>query len=169
MLEALKKIINKLNGVVIAVTVDDEVKKMLSSNKKITEIYTLEKSKIFGNIKHEKKSVKLRKMKKQYKNKTDCILVDVNGVNIDLNKIVNNTYLLTKKKIIFYGIYDEYDVDKLAKKYERYNAKSYKKMYGDSFILEIDMKNLKLIHTIINIIIDFFVDVIDIIGNLLVS
>ena len=169
MIDDLKKIIAKLEGVVIAVTVDDEVKKALSFNKKITEIYTLEKTKTFGNMKHERKPVNLRKVKKKFKNKTDYILVDINGVNIDLNKIVNNTYLMTKKKIIYFGIYDEYDVDRLAKKYERYNAKCDKTMYGDSFILEVNMKNLKLKNTFINLIIDLFVDIIDIIGNLLLS
>ena len=169
MQDVLKKIIAKLDGIVIAVTVDDEVKKILSSNKKITDLYTLEKSKILGNLKHEKKSIKLRKIKKKFKNKADYILVDVNGVNIDLNKIINNTYRLSKKKIIFYGIYDEYDVDRLAMKYSRYNAKCDKKMYGNSFILEVDVKNIKLKNRFIDIIKDFFMDIIDIIGNLLLS
>ena len=97
------------------------------------------------------------------------MLCDINGINTDLFKVLNKSYNLIDKSIIYYGILDSYDVDRLIKRYERYGCKCIKKIHADSFVLEIDMTHIKVKNKFLYKIIDFFNDIVEFIGNLLVA
>ena len=172
--EELKKIIKKIKGSLILVAVNNSyVLDTVYKNNSITEMYSLDRTKLFNKDKRIKKgtSVKIRKVKKKFKdsNKLDYMLCDVNGINIDLNRVIYNTYNIIGKKIIFYGIYDEYDVDRIVKKYQRYGCICHKKMYDKEFILEVDTNKINVKKGFVHKIGDIFTDIIEGIGNLLIG
>lgn len=148
------------------VSLSDEYKNIIINNKNITSIYTLDR-RLFS--KNNKDNIKINKLKKNYKNKIDYMICDVNGVNIDLNKVIYNTYNVISKKIIYYGIKDEYDVDRIIKKYERFSFTCNKKIYDNSFILEINTSKRNVKRLFLYKIKDLCVDLIEVIGNILFS
>lgn len=148
------------------VSLSDEYKNIIMNNKNITSIYTLDR-RLFS--KNNKDNIKINKLKKNYKNKIDYMICDVNGVNIDLNKVIYNTYNVISKKIIYYGIKDEYDVDRIIKKYERFAFTCNKKIYDNSFILEINTSKRNVKRLFLYKIKDLCVDLIEVIGNILFS
>lgn len=170
MIEKLKDIISKMEGTLLAVGVFEmSIIRAIDNNPKIIDSYKLEdKSKI---TKEERKkgtkNVKFRKLKKTLKHKMDYVLCDVNGLNFNLRSFINNSYDLSNKQIIYFGLYDCYDVDILEKKYKRYNAKIKRMNFDNHFILIIDTQNLqpnpfvKLYYKIV----DLFLDFIEAIGN----
>lgn len=166
----IKKIVKTLKGTLLVVSVNNNyILDSISKNKNLKEIYSLDRTKIFNKPLKKTNNVKLRKLKKKFKNKLDYMLCDVNGINIDLNKVIYNTYSIIDKEIIYYGIYDEYDVDRIIAKYTRFGATCNKKMYDKEFILRVDIYNIKVSKLFIYKILDFFKDVIEFIGNLLMS
>ena len=169
--DTLKKIIKEIKGNALLVGISNQyVLDTIYKNKDLVNIYTLDRAKLFNKQpKQKSESVKLRKLKKRFKDGLDYMICDVNGINIDLRKVMYNTYTLIGKEIIYYGVYDEYDVDRLAKKYQRYNCKVEKKIYDDSFILVIKVKDIKVTKLFLHKIADTFNDIIEAIGNLLMS
>ena len=168
--EALKKIIKDIKGNILIVGINNQyVLDSIYKNKELNEVFSLDRTKLFNKPQKKGEPVKLRKLKKRFKNGLDYMICDVNGINIDLRRVLYNTYNIIGKEIIYYGIYDEYDVDRLIKKYERYNCKVDKKMYKDSFILIIKVKDIKVSKLAWYKIKDTFEDIIEGIGNLLMS
>lgn len=169
MFNELKKIIKSLKGSLVYVQVDNQILGLINSNDNLTEIYSLERPKLFNKKAKRDNSIELKKIKKKFKNKIDYMLCYVNGVSIDLGKIIYNTYKIIDKKIIYYGIYDEYDVDRIIKKYKRFKCNYNKLMFGNEFILEISMVNIRVSKLFIYKIIDFFIDIFEGFGNLLMG
>ena len=173
MINDIKKILKTLKGSLLMVSINNEyVIDIVSKNKELQEVYFLDRAKLFNRkkiYKDKAKNVKIRKLKKKFKNKLDYMLCDVNGINIDLNRIIYNTYNIIGKKVIFYGIYDAYDVDRIADKYKRYGCTSKKKMYEDGFILEVNTSKICVSKLFLYKIGDFFKDVVEVIGDLFVS
>lgn len=168
--ESLNKIIKSIKGNVLLVSVNNQyVLDAVYKNKNLIDIYNLDRTRFFSKPKKQTESVKLRKLKKRFKSGLDYMICDVNGINIDLRRVLYNTYTIIGKEIIYYGIYDEYDVDRIIKKYKRYNCKVEKKMYGDSFILRIKVNDIKVTKLFLHKIGDTFEDIIEGIGNLLMS
>ena len=174
MIDEIKKTLKSLKGTLLMVSINNEyLLDIVNKNKDLTEVYFLDRAKIFNGFSKNKKvknnTVKIRKLKKKFKNKLDYMVCDVNGINIDLNRVIYNTYNIIGKKIIFYGIYDPYDVDIIASKYERFGCTTKKEIYKDSFILEVNTSKIKVSKLFIHKIGDLFKDIIEGIGNLLVS
>ena len=172
MINDVKKLLKELKGTLLMVSVNNEyLLDVANKNKELLEVYFLDRSRLFNGFKkkNKTKNVKLRKLRRKFKNKLDYMLCDVNGINIDLNRVIYNTYNIIGKKIIFYGIYDEYDVDRIASMYKRYGCSIKKEMYKDGFILEINTSTIKVTKLFIHKIGDLFKDIIEGIGNLLVS
>lgn len=174
MIEDIKKTLKSLKGTLLLVAVNNEyLLDIVNKNKDLTEVYFLDRAKIFNGFSKNKKvknnTVKIRKLKKKFKNKLDYMVCDVNGINIDLNRVIYNTYNIIGKKILFYGIYDEYDVDRMALMYKRFGCTTKKEIYKDSFILEVNTSKIKVSKLFIHKIGDLFKDIIEGIGNLLVS
>ncbi|MBR1376567.1 MAG: hypothetical protein IJ565_02015 [Bacilli bacterium] len=168
--EELNKIIKNIKGTLLIVGVNNSyILDTIYKNKKLDGIYSLDRAKLFNKNEKNAIPVKLKKIKKEFKNNLDYMLCDVNGINIDLRKVLYNTYKLIDKKIIYYGMYDEYDVDRIVRKYKRFGCVCNKKMYGDNFILSIDVHNIKVTKLFLYKISDTFIDIIEGIGNLLVS
>ena len=168
--DALKKIIKDLKGNVLIVGINNQyVLDAVYKNKELGNVFSLDRTKLFSKPQKNTESVKIRKLKKKFKNGLDYMICDVNGINIDLRRVLYNTYTIIGKEIIYYGIYDEYDVDRIIKKYDRFNCKVEKKMYGDSFVLRIKVKDIKITKLTWHKIVDTFDDIIEGIGNLLMS
>jgi len=173
MIQDVKKLLKDLKGTLLMVSIENQyLLDIVNKNKELYEVYYLDRSKLFNGFKKKKdktRNVKLRKLKKKFKNKLDYMLCDVNGINIDLNRVIYNTYNIIGKKIIFYGIYDEYDVDRIASMYKRYGCTCKKEIYKDGFILEVNTNKIKVTKLFINKIGDLFKNIVEVIGNLLVS
>lgn len=166
--------IDTLSGTLLTVGIDDNVLlDIIDKNKNLNRNYNLEK-------RHKKQTkvekqlclnLKLRQLRKKLKNRVDYIICDVNGINNYLRDFINVSYTLTNKSIIYYGIYDEYDIDRMINKYKRFNVKTEKKIYDDSFLLIINTKKLKT--TKFKLLkyrfIDFFKDLVDAIGNFIMG
>lgn len=169
--DALRKILKEIKGNALLVGINNQyVLDAIYKNKDLVGIYSLDRAKLFNKQpKTNTETVKLRKLKKKFKDGLDYMICDANGINIDLRRVMYNTYTLIGKEIIYYGVYDEYDVDRLAKKYERYNCKVDKKIYDDSFILRIKVKDIKVTKLFLHKITDTFNDIVEVIGNLLMS
>lgn len=170
MLDNINKIIKTLKGTLLVVSVNNSyVLDTIYKNNKLTDVYSLDRTRIFNKPVKKTNDVKLRKLKKKFKNKLDYMLCDVNGINIDLNRVIYNTYNIVDKEIIYYGIYDEYDVDRIMDKYTRFGATCTKKIYKDEFVLRIDTHKIKVSKLFLYKVGDFFKDIVEGIGNLLVS
>ncbi len=168
--DALKKIIKDIKGNVLIVGINNQyVLDAVYKNKDLIQVFSLDRTKLFSKPQKNAESVKIRKLKKRFKDGLDYMICDVNGINIDLRRVLYNTYNIIGKEIIYYGIYDEYDVDRIIKKYERYNCKVDKKMYDNSFVLRIKVKDIKVTKLGWYKIADTFEDIIEGIGNLLMS
>lgn len=170
MIKELKNIISKMEGTLLAVGIADQsIVNAINDNEKIINPYTLEDKPTITKEERKKgtKNVKFRKLKKVLKNKMDYVLCDVNGLNFNLRSFISHSYNLSNKKIIYYGTYDQYDVDILEKKYKRYNVKTKRMDFDNQFILIIDTINLKpnFIVKIVFSIIDLLLDFIEAVGN----
>ena len=172
MQEDIKKMLKTLKGSLLMVSVNNQYFiNIVEKNKDLTDVYFLDRSKLFNGFKKKDKSknVKIRKLKRKFKNKLDYMLCDVNGINVDLSRIIYNTYNIIGKKIIYYGIYDEYDVDIIASKYKRFGCTCKKEIHKDGFILEINTSKIKVTKLLLYKIGDLFKGIAEGIGNLLVS
>jgi hypothetical protein len=170
MIDNVKKILKGLKGSLLMVSIENQyIIDTVIKNKELNEVYFLERTKLFKRKNKDVKNVKIKKLKKKFKNKLDYMLCDINGINIDLNKVIYNTYNIIGKKIIFYGVYDEYDVDRVASMYKRYGCTCKKEMYKDGFILEVNTSKIKVTKLFINKMGDLFKNIVEGIGNLLVS
>lgn len=167
--------IKKLNGTLLTIGIDDpKVLIEIDKNKNIYTSYSLKRNN--KRLTKEEKNngyvdIKISKLNKKLKNKIDYILCDVNGINIYLRQVINSSFDLVSKKIIFYGVYDEYDVDRIINKYKRYNVKVDKKIYNDSFLLIINTNKIKTnkLKKIMYCFIDFNKDILEAIGNSLMQ
>lgn|SRR5574344_1023065 len=171
MKEELKTIINGLKGTVLVSGITNyDIFKYLDKNRNI-EVYNLERK--FRITKGDRLNgitdIKLNKIKK--KHQIDYMICDVNGSSSYLRTIVKETYKSFNKQIIYYGIMDEYDVDRLIYKYKRLTNKITKKIYDNSFILIIEVNNIKTSDKKIKLynFIDEFRDFFDAIGTILMK
>lgn len=136
----LNKIINQFNGNVLGIGLNEKLIKQLDKNKKIVECNLLDnvtKGKGFG----KSKVIKIKKIKKHFKKKSiNFILCNYESISKYLNSFVKNSIYLNDFKIYFYG---NYDLEKLIKRYKRYNTKIDVIKEKDFYILEIDCSNAK--------------------------
>ena len=72
------------------------------------------------------------------------LLLYEESINTYLSEFINASYNIVSKEIIFYGVYNEYDVDRIIKKYKRFNVTIKKEIYQDSFLLIINMKKVEI-------------------------
>lgn len=170
MIKELKEIISKMKGTLLAVGIADQsILNAIDNNKNIIDPYKLEDKPVITKEERKKgtKNVKFRKLKKMLKHKIDYVLCDVNGLNFNLRSFIVNSYDLSNKEIIYFGVYDHYDVDIIEKKYKRYDVKVKRMDFNNQFILIIDTKKLKpnFIVKVWYSIIDMFFDFIEAIGN----
>lgn len=163
----LYSLIKKLDGTLLAVAIEDSnIIEEILKNKKINQSYNLKNRKKlrqeFGS-----EDITLNKLGKKIKIKVNYLLCDINGINMYLWKIVKQSYKLVNNKVIFYGISDDYDINKLVNKYKRYNGIEEIKKFDDNYLVIIDVSNIKIkfISKILYNIKDFFSDIIDAIGN----
>lgn len=165
----LYNVIKKLEGNLLSIGVEDNlVIDQILKNDKINQNYNIENKKMSKKDKENGlKEVNIRKIHKNFKFKVNNLLCDINGINIYLNTVIKQSYKIVIDKVILYGISNKYDIAKIINKYERYGAKTKVINDGDNYLLIIDVNNLKInvFIKLLYTIRDFFIDIIDAIGN----
>lgn len=136
----MKVILEKLTGNVLAIGLDDTLKKILEANINIdsyTYLDTIKNSK--GSKKSSKtkaKNIKVKKIKKYFKRKSiDYIICDYNSIKKYNKTIIRDIVYLNRQKAYFYG---NIDMD-LLKKFKRYKTD----IKVDKKFVEIDNQNSK--------------------------
>lgn len=170
MLEEVLNISKTLSGNVIVVGINNnQVLDKIYKNNKVNNLYTLNKARLLKKTSDKAIKIKANKLKRELNSDIDYMLCDLNGINLEFKKVLYNTYNLVTNEIIYYGVYDEYDFQLLIKKYERFNASCSLKKYDDGYILKIDMHKCEVKRLFLYKIKDALNDIVEAIGNLLVS
>ena len=167
--------IKNLNGNVLAIGICEEISKLMSKNKKISNFFFIEElkgkrnySKKTWNEKSKLKTFNVKKLYKKFKNKNiDYIIYDYNEVQKYIRFIVPGTVKLCKKDIIIYGKIDEYKINSLVKKYNRYNTAVTITKIGEEFYLKINVITTKtfFFKNLIYRVVDFWENILDLIGD----
>lgn len=167
-MKELNRIINQFNGNVLGIGLDSKLIKQLNKNNKIVECNLLDNvSKGCGY--GSSKTIKIKKIRKHFKKKSvDFILCNYEVISKYLNSFVKNSIYLNDFKIYYYG---NYDLDRLVRRYSRYNTKINVIKEKDFYILEIDCSNAKnnFLKEKFYLIIDLIDSAIELIGEILMN
>lgn len=165
----LKSIINKLNGNVLGIGLDDDLISVIEKNEKITECNLLDsivKSR-FG--KGHGKSIRIKKIRATFKRKkVDYIICNYETISKYLDTFVKDSVYINKSKLYFFG---KVDIELLKKRYSRYKTDISEKKYRDNYILIID--NSEAVNSFLKDtyyrLVDFKDKLIEIIGDILMN
>lgn len=167
-MKKINDIIKQFNGNVLGIGLDEKILKQLNKNNKITECNLLNnvtKGKGYG----FSKTIKIKKIRKYFKKKSvDFILCNYEVMSKYLNSFVKNSIYLNDFKIYYYG---DCDVDKLIKRYSRYDTKINVYKEKEFYILEIDCSNAKnkILKEKIYSVVDLVDSAIEVIGDILMN
>jgi len=168
----MEKILSSLKGKILGFGLTNEnYLKIIDKNKKIIECSLLNSIDLDKNKKGFGKNKKIlpKKLKKIYGYKNiDTTIINENEIKNLEKKLISKFIYLTKSTIYIYNIED---MDKIIKRYNRYNVKIEKIKTEDNIILKINVtssKNHKFLDMFYYIY-DSFVDFFDMISELLVS
>ena len=174
----LKNIGKSISGNVITIGLDFKtVEDAINKNKNINNLYIMNfngKKKVKSKEKGRRrgKTVSIKKIRRIFKKKRiDYIICNIEDVSKFLRSFIRNSIYINKNKLYIYGNKDNMDVQILEKRYKRYTSKITITEYGKDILLEIDNDSAYNIwfKDIVYNIIDLFYDIIDFIGNVLVS
>ena len=167
-MKKINDIIKQFNGNVLGIGLDEKILKQLNKNNKITECNLLNnvtKGKGYG----FSKTIKIKKIRKYFKKKSvDFILCNYEVMSKYLNSFVKNSIYLNDFKIYYYG---DCDVDKLIKRYSRYDTKINVYKEKEFYILEIDCSNAKnkILKEKFYSVVDLVDSAIEVIGDILMN
>ena len=162
----LKSIINKLNGNVLGIGLDDDLISVIEKNEKITECNLLDsivKSR-FG--KGHGKSIRIKKIRTTFKRKkVDYIICNYETISKYLDTFVKDSVYINKRKVYYFG---DIDIELLKIRYSRYNSLVKVK---NKNLIEIDNYNAKtnFLKSIYYRTVDFKDKVIELIGDILMN
>lgn len=168
------EISKKIKGNILLIgNYDNKVLKIINNNKNIFSCDVLsENSHGKANKKFSlKKNFYISDLRKKYKKKKiDYILVEENLVNKYYKTFIKDSIYITKGKII-YICNSKSDIERIQKRYKRYKTSIEIKKYKNGFIISINVEEAKTnkIKDLYYCIIDTFINIIDIISDILVS
>lgn len=170
----LEKIIVNINGKVVCIgNLDEFLLKKLGQNTNITYCDLLNcNTNSSGKGKSKQKSLTMKDFKKFYKKKRiNYLICDINEIKKHLPMFLQSSIYINKDKIYIYGSKNDYDVQKLQKKYKRYNVQINLTEKNDDFVLEVNTNNAKnkFFKDKIYFIIDNLEIFIDKIGDIIIS
>lgn len=168
----LVKIISGMDGIVLAIGVNDLLVESLEKNEKIINCDVLNhvtsKEQLHEEKAKKQKTINIKKLRKIYKKKkVDYIICEYDQMNKYLKTFIKDSVYINKTKLYFYG---KVNTDSL-KKYERYNCKIEIKKFNKNYIVEIDNSNSKtnVLKDFVYKLVDGFTSLIEIIGDILMG
>lgn len=173
MLNELYKMVDKLDGYVFGIGInDDNLVYKLSNNKSITTCFLFNlKSSINNNDESDKSDfISIHDLRKKFKKeKAKYIICDINDVVEHLNLYINDSIYMSNNKIYCYTNNDIIDSAILQKLYKIYSSNIEVKKYKDGYILIVDVTKSKSSHfkNIIVKIVILFYQIVDGISNIL--
>lgn len=170
----LRKYIKSMHGKVIGIGLDNEkIIEEIAKNNKILNCDLLNSIDIKSSDCKGKKTKKkyIKKLRKEYKKKNINYMI-INSIKIDkyLKKIIMDSIYINKGDIYYY-MNNEYEKDRIIKKYKRYNTSIKILKCDDGYIIKINTSNAKnnFFKDIIYYIVDTISNIADTIGDLLIS
>lgn len=150
-MKQLEKIIPNLDNSVLSIGFDEESKflKKIKENKKVKELYTIVGSsrntkKIKKKFLSGKKSIDVKKLSKTLKKKTfDYTIVNFEVIKPFFRAFVKSSLKVSNKTIYLYIEDNDYDINEIIYRYNRYNNTVKKLEESSTIILEFDIKNKK--------------------------
>ncbi len=153
-MEKLSNIVKEFTGNVLCLGVkENSILKNLSNNDNIS-VYTIERKlskRIFSKrkkakvVKDEKgKKINIKKLRKTFKKKSiDYIVCDINEIYDYFKYFIYDSVVINKKKLYLYGDSKYIDPNVLAKRFERYYAKTEVFISDNQFIIIVDNETSK--------------------------
>ena len=142
----LSEIFKSFNGNVLCIgTFEDSILNILKENNKILfcDLLNVNLSGR-GKGKSKSKTISIKEFRKHYKkNNLNYIAVNIQDIKKYIPKFISTSIYIGNNKIYVYGTNDIYEIDRLSKKYMRYNCQIQKIEFENSYILEIDVSNAK--------------------------
>jgi len=142
----LEKIIVNINGKIICIgNFDNFLLKKLNQNNNITycDLLNCDFSSS-GNGKSKQKRISMKDFKKHYKKKKiNYMICDIKEIKKHLPRFIQTSIYINNDKLYIYGSKNDFDFNKLQKKYQRYNVQVNLTEKNENYVLEIDTKNAK--------------------------
>jgi hypothetical protein len=162
----IEKMIPFFKGRVVGIGIEEEtILKAIDKNKKITTCDLIDSISLDNDKKGRTRKISERKIKKCLgKNNTDIILVNDEKIKEEEAHLIPFIMYLAKEKIYLYHIENK---TKTLKRYSRYKVKIEEQ--EDVIILEVTNYKMSKVKQKMYFILDFFLDLIDNITELLIS
>lgn len=139
--------IKEINGNVLVIGISDQkVIKAVEANENIIVCNFLDsnmegKRKIFGK---RGKTISIKKIRRVFKKKKiDYIICNLNEISKYLRYFIKDSIFLCKGEVIYIGKFNDYNLDILMKRYQRYNVSINLKENKKEFLLNIDVSKAK--------------------------
>ena len=150
----MKNVISELNnkiekfiGSIIYIGSDESILKTLNNNTKITYCDVLNTENFMkkkGKSNGKSTNINIKEFKKFYgKNNLNHIVCDLKEIKKHLPRFIQISIYIGSGKIYIYGNKDLYDINRLCKKYKRYNCNIIIDEYVNDYLLEIDVSKAK--------------------------
>lgn len=168
--EFLNNVIKKIDGNLIAIGINNEQTiKLIEKNTKITECNLLDCINIDDEETGKIKKIKVRKLRKKFKkNKTNYIIYNIDSVKEFKEKFVYDSIYLCNKDIYLYDSNNN-NLESVIRRYNRYSSVETVKC-NDGMVLKISKtKEITKINELLNNIKNNFINIVDIISNLLIN
>lgn len=171
------------SGNVLGIGVDEYMSKILEQNELVlncnlldsctaTRINQTKKEKKEQEKKKKLKKIRIKNIRKIFKKKkVDFIICNIESIKKYLKTFVKDSVYINKDMLYIYNIKDEDLKEELIKKYRRYTKKVEVIKDEKTYILKIDNKDSKtnIIKDSLYILIDTFIQLINIISDILMS
>ncbi len=174
MIKELLKIVKKLDGKLLVIgNFDTKILNCINNNNNIIscDILTSKNDDTKYDTKGKQKKINISSLRRKYKKKKiNYIIADINEIDKYLKTFVKDSIFINQKEIIFLSD-KNYDYDLIKNKYKRYKTDIEVLNYKDGKILKINTVKAKTnkIKDFVYYIVDTILNIIDLIGEFLVS
>lgn len=178
MFNRLDKLIQKMEGNVLVICIDDKLIEKFDKNNKVN-LYSIysnsNKSGLFNKSKKKQtnkgKTINIKRLRKHLNKKSvDYLICNMDEIKEYYKYIIKDTIYLNNNKLYIYSS-NEIDKDFIISKYKRYNVEIEINEFKNGYILTIDNSNSKnnFFKDKLYFIKDTFYNIAEAIGNILIS
>lgn len=177
MFNKIEKIIQKTEGNVLVICIDDKLLNAFEKNNKVN-LYSIYSNKFTGSLFKKKKrqtnkgkTINIKKLRKYIKRKSvDYLICNIDDVKEYYKYVIKDTIYLNNNKLYLYSS-NEVDKEFIIDKYKRYNVNIEVNEFKNGYLLIIDNANSKnnCFKDILYFIKDTFYNMAEAIGNILIS
>lgn len=141
----LIKLVDELEGTVLAIGINEKIADAIEQNDKITKCdilnYVVSKKEYKKAKKQKTKIINISKLRKIYKKKrVDYIICEYSQIEKYLNTFVKDSVYINRLKLYFYGKLDE---ELILKRYGRYTRDILVNKKQGNYLIEIDNSKAK--------------------------